>query len=481
MKKLLALALAAVLVITLFGCGKKQREPIELTLSTEDSAAILNAAGIRLPSVEEVSAAGSTITYFSWFDSIRNYTEDEIVNTGYWTFKNMYGCEVEYIEASYNDRYEQLARYIMADDSPDFFPAGISSEATFPMYCIKGTFLPVDDYIDYSDKLWEGMEEAADYFALGKHHFALVTDVTFRDICPYNKRVVDSWGFEDPAELYYNDEWTWDVFYDMCMEFSSEDDNRFALEGYTFNGALNQEATGAKFIYKDENGKYYSNIDDPIFEAVNDLLYNLVKNGCTYHEGNDYWAGRNDHQVGAGVKDGQTLFYMCLFGNIQGPVAEMSEVWGDIAAGELMYVPLPRWQEGDGNYYLAAIPTGYMIVSGAKNPEGVALFAQCERFKIIDPTVVRIDRKQLEEVYLWNQDMLDMYDECREIVLNNTTMYLNGNLIDNLNTVYNHFRDDIARSANTTWAQLKETYSDSFDYYLEEQNKIIEDYIAENS
>ena len=122
-----------------------------------------------------------------------------------------------------------------------------------------------------------------------------------------------------------------------------------------------------------------------------------------------------------------------------------------------------------------------MIVSGAKNPEGVALFAQCERFKIIDPTVVRIDRKQLEEVYLWNQDMLDMYDECREIVLNNTTMYLNGNLIDNLNTVYNHFRDDIARSANTTWAQLKETYSDSFDYYLEEQNKIIEDYIAENS
>ena len=50
MKRFLAIALALVLVVAFAGCGKsKKRVPIELTLSTEDSEAILKAAGIRLP------------------------------------------------------------------------------------------------------------------------------------------------------------------------------------------------------------------------------------------------------------------------------------------------------------------------------------------------------------------------------------------------------------------------------------------------
>ena len=476
MKRLLAIALCLLMIVTLGVCGKKKRQPIVLTLSTEDSEAILAAAGIKLPDESEVAAAGSTITYFSWIDSIRNYSEAEIVNTGYWTFRNKYHCEVEFSETTYENRYDDLANLIVGGDPPDFFPAGISSESTFPMYCIQGTFQPVDKYIEYTETLWEGMAETADYYALGARHFAFVTDVTFRNIVPYNRRVIDEWGFDDPAELYYNDEWTWDKFYEMCMDFSDPDSDRYALDGYAYNGALTQEATGRKYIYKDENGKYISNLDDPILEAANDLVYNLVKNECVYHEGTNYWAGRNNHQDGAGVREGLCLFYIDYFTSIQGPVDEISQVWGDVTENELMYVPLPRYQDGDGNYYLAAIPTGYMLVSNAKNPEGVYLFSACERFKIIDPTVVRIERKQLQEKYLWTQEMLDMYDQCREIILNDPNMYLNGNLTENLNGAYNHLRDDVARSA-TSWAQIKESYRDQFEYYLQEQNDIIEDYI----
>ena len=478
MKRVLAILLVALMVMALGSCGKPRRQIVEVTLSTEDSEAILAAAGVKLPDAETTAAAGSTVVYFSWDDPMHNYSESEVVNTGYWTFKHKYDCEVDWIETDYFERYDNLANLIISSNSPDFFPCGVSSEATFPMYCIKGTFDPVDQYIDYTDPLWAGMEDAGEYFALGDLHFAIVTDVTFRNICPYNRRVMEDYGFDDPAELYYNDEWTWDVFYDMCMDFSDEDANRYGLEGYAFNGALVQEATGVNFIKKDSEGNYISNLDDPVIEVVNNLLYDLVKNGCTYHEGTNYWAGRNDHQEGAGVKDGLTLFYITGYGNIVGPVDEISAIWGDVTTGELMFVPLPRYQDGDGNYYLASIPTGYMIVHGAKNPDGVYLYAACERFKIIDPTVVRIDRQQLKDKYLWTDEMLAMYDECREIILKNTQMYLNGNLTDNLNTAYNHFRDDVARSGNTTWAQVKEQYSDSFVYYLDDQNQIIKDYIA---
>ena len=51
-KRIIAIILAAILVVALVGCGKQKRKIIQLTLSTEDSEAILGAAGIKLPAAE---------------------------------------------------------------------------------------------------------------------------------------------------------------------------------------------------------------------------------------------------------------------------------------------------------------------------------------------------------------------------------------------------------------------------------------------
>ena len=65
MKKFLAILLALIMVAALVGCGKKKRQPITLTLSTEDSEAILNAAGIRLPPVEEAQVLAPPVLTIS--------------------------------------------------------------------------------------------------------------------------------------------------------------------------------------------------------------------------------------------------------------------------------------------------------------------------------------------------------------------------------------------------------------------------------
>lgn len=49
MKRFASLFLVVVLVFALVGCGKNKKQIIELTLSTEDSEAIMAAAGIMLP------------------------------------------------------------------------------------------------------------------------------------------------------------------------------------------------------------------------------------------------------------------------------------------------------------------------------------------------------------------------------------------------------------------------------------------------
>lgn len=479
MKRLIALVLALVLIFALVGCGKKKREIVHLTLSTEDSEAILKAAGIQLPDVEVAKGANSTVKWLAWYDEFHNYSEDEIVNTGFFTFTEKYGGEVEWIECDYFERMNDLANLILAGNPPDFTPSGTNSTATYPMCCIKGQYQPVDPYIDYDDPLWSGMKETADYFVLGENHYNIIYDLGVANVVPYNKRVIDDWGFDDPAELFANDEWTWDKFYEMCMDFSDGDENRYALDGYAYAGAL-VESTGQQMLQIDENGTFYSNIDSPEIERAENLIYDLAKNDCKYHEGNSMWALRNNATFGSGVKEGLCLFYVIGISFFTDTVAEVSQLWGDITAGELMFVPMPRDPQGDGVYYMCSTISAYGIVNNCENPEGVALLAACNRFKIIDPTVVRIDRKQLEEVYMWNQEMLEMWDTCRELALANQRIDLTGDLPTNLGDALGSLSNGIIRNANpSTWAQLKEQNREKVDYYIEELNALIAEYNEE--
>lgn len=145
-----------------------------------------------------------------------------------------------------------------------------------------------------------------------------------------------------------------------------------------------------------------------------------------------------------------------------------------------MFAPMPRDPQGDGVYYMCSTISAYGIVNNCENPEGVALLAACNRFKIIDPTVVRIDRKQLEEVYMWNQEMLEMWDTCRELALANQRIDLTGDLPTNLGDALGSLSNGIIRNANpSTWAQLKEQNREKVDYYIEELNALIAEYNEE--
>ena len=476
MKRVISMAFVLIMTTALFGCGGRKRTPIQLTLSTEDSEAILSAAGIRLPDADVAKGTGTVVNYLSWGDPYQNYSDDEIINTGYWTFENKYGGSINYIETDYFERFDELARQVTAGTPPDLFPGGSGSTACFPMRAIKGVTQPVDDYIDYDDPLWNPVKGVADFFRLGRKHYQIVIYSAPYSVCLYNRRVMSEYGYDDPADLYWNDEWTWDVFEDMCIDFSDPDEDRFALDGYWYAGGIS-DSTGQQILQIDENGKYYSNIDSPELERAWDLVYELCKNDCNYRDASgNRWALRNP----SGLKDGKLLFFIEAQNFFTAPVAEIENNYGAISEGELMFAPLPRDPNGDGNYYLMSdfddINGALCIINNAKNPEGAALLASCIRFKRIDPVVQEIDRRQLKEVYLWSDEMLEMKNECQKIADSHYMFSPAGDLNSNLNDALG-FADAIPRSASPqTWASLKESNRDRIEYYIDELNALIDEY-----
>lgn len=468
MKRIVALLLAVVCALTVVGCGKKKREIIKLTLSTEDSEAILAAAGIMLPPVEDVSDVNTKIKWFSWYDSFHNYSEDEIINTGFWTFEQKYNGEIEWVECEWGARFDDLANLILSNESPDFLPLLLNA---FPTRAIKGLFRTVDEYIDYDDPLWVGTKPFAyDYYSLAGKTYAICTDYGSGNVAVYNRRVMEEWGFDDPATLFANDEWTWDVFYDMCANFSDPDEDRYALDGWWFAYSLMRSCGQTIVEYNTETRLYESNLDSPSIEKAANLLYDLSKNECVYPWWANGWSIRNATN-GSGLKDGKLLFYFCTIDTFTGPVEEISNVWGDVTANEVMFCPAPRDPNGDGGYYTECYPSGYCIAGGANNPEGVVLFASCERFKILDPTVISIDLKQKKEIYLWTEEMLDMDKTCYELACaGNYIVPYDSGLGDKLASVVDAFENNAHSQDAKTWAQLKEANYEKLEFYLSELN-----------
>lgn len=476
-KRIIAIMLTALMAFTLVGCGKKKRQPIQLTLSSEDSEAILLAAGIALPDAETVAGTNTTIQYCYYYDDFHNYSENELIQTGYWTFQQKYNGNVEWIETTWSDINTDIAELVLSGNPPDFSRAW---EASFPQNFINGLYQPVDKYVDYSDPLWEGMKYFSEtFFSIGGRAYMFLTDVKNNSLVLYNRRVFSEYGFDDPAELYYNNDWTWDVMLEMAKDFGDSEAGRYAFNGWHTDANF-ISSTGTYLVILDaESGKFVSNVDDPRIERAAAFLAEVNKNELQFPHWTNGWKLNYDGE-GGGMKEGMTLFAM-------GPAYILDEIvsleqeealYGDMEEEEVMVVPVPRDPDGDGEYYVDSIPVGYCLIKNAPHPEAVALLASCDRFKVIDPTVIKIDDKQKQEVLKWSDEMMDMWKHMYELANSHSTIVqysglgdaskYSGNMIG-----FNTFNNP------STWAELKEANKDALEYSIEELNADLASYSVE--
>lgn len=371
-------------------------------------------------------------------------------------FEEKYGGKIEWIQCTYEDRYEQLANLINSGDGVDFFYAG--NMDAFPRGTVSGMFISVDDYIDFSSPLWQNVQEVNDNLAWdGKHYCAVINVTGDKTACVYNRNTIQEAGFEDPADLYARGDWDWNAFQDMLSKFVDVENQHYGIDGWWFEFGL--MATTGTVPVSIKDGRLANNIGTPAMERAQNLLYNLNQNGYIAIGLGDYGWDAHPEYIG----EGKLLFY---------PVGtyefyKTSNQWKEKFGEDAFFVPMPKDPDAD-EYYIPVGMDAYMFVKGGQNPEGVAKFLECKRFTKTDEVIKKIGDEQFQSDYGWTDEMISMQYSMQELAEKNPSLDLSTGVSADCGELLDSNLRLTARGV--PWSETYDAINSVVDTYLDEVN-----------
>lgn len=384
------------------------------------------------------------------------------------------GGKIKYSATSSMQKYDQLASRLLSNDPPDLF--WFEQKMTYPVYCVKGMFQPVDDIVDFDSELWADMKGLGDQFMLGDKHFVAPIDVSALSVMTYDKDVIQANGLDDPYDLYMEGNWTWNEWYDIMDNYVSGSDGeeeRFGVTGWF--GAFFFQSTGKTLIQFDkEKNEYVSNIYDPDFDRAAAMLYDVQKNGLYYSD----WKGSAQEAF----KDNILFYGMGTWA----VTPHEGDNWG--------IVPMPRDPNSD-DYYTTIGVTAYMWVKGSDKADAVKTWYECARVAATDPEYTETGKEKffVSQPY-WTEEMFEMAnvepisDKYIKLVdpgygisndLSNDDAATNPTKEAIIPYMYSSVMKTDENGKQFTWTQLRETYSSTIESELksfnEEYHKFLEE------
>lgn len=468
-KKITAGLCAAMLCLGMAGCGSsssddKKSETTskanEITMKEEDKQQLEETSS----KLDDKELENKTIKFFSHWDM--NPGDGQVVPPGIQMFRDKYDGKIEWVQTTWDNRYDDLAALVMANDSPDYFSAGDMDG--FPKGAIKGMFQPIDDYIDVNSDLWAPAKNVLDGFLFDGGHYVAATGAYPHYVCVYNTTTISENGYEDPAELFHNDEWTWSKFTEMVEDFTDPENDVYGLDGWWYPYALSNSC-GKPFIGL-ENGKLVSNLEDPNLAKAQNMLEELRKHKVGFDRASNGGSTRGDGTTGNGLGTYQTLFIpVGLWGIENSP--ENVTAFGDVEAGEIMFVPMPRMDDSD-TYYVTCRPDGFFLVKNAPNPEGFAALMNCQMLAASDAKEITV--KQLKDDYKWNDDMIAMRQEILDLANAHPIFDFSEAVSAELQNVMVQQVMNATSFGEDPWSTVVESNKDQVDFYLDEANQKID-------
>lgn len=476
-KKIAAGALAIAMTAGLTACGGGDGGEEITTTTTTQATVEINTAELSDEDAQKVADVADmltgelenkTIKWFSFYDPFHASTSGNTKALSLELFEEKYDGEIEYIQTTWNNRFNDLSTKVVSGDGIDFIAGGDLD--SFPKGVTNGMFQPVDQYIDYNSDLWSNVKDLNDYFELNGKHYLLATAATSGPVVYYNRQTIENFGFDDPADLVEKGEWTWDTFKQMLLDYCDVDGECYGLDGW-FNEQPLMLTCGVPSVEL-KDGKLVHNFFDPNLERSMNFMKDLSDNSLVLDKNIFAWQTHIEF-----IGEGKELFYISGLYEIESAPEIWTKTFGE--PEDVMFVPLPKDPESD-NYYLPAGLEGYMMCKGAQNPEGVIKFMECILAANTDERTKAIAKDKHVNDYGWTDEMLEMQAKITEMTAENpvydihagcpTDMY---NLIDSGETGIR------AAFYGLDWATVRDTLVDAVQIYIDEFNKEVEAMPAE--
>ncbi len=454
-KKAIALTSAVSIILSLAGCADSN---IKTTATSAITTATMKEEHAKVVEQVEIDAdvlENGALKFLSFWDI--NPTEGKPVPVGLQLFQTKYGGTIEYLPTTWDTKYDDLATLVIAGNSPDMFSA--ADLDVFPGKTISGMFEPMDDYIDFNSDLWtDGAKQINELHSVGGKHYVACISTATGLVMIYNKRVIEENGLDDPAELAYNNEWTWTKFKEMCYDFSDRGNDKFAIDGWWYELAMIL-TTGVPVIGM-ENGVVVNNVMSNEVARVQDLFLEMKKADVMFPHAEYDWNVFPER-----VSDGKTLFY---------PIGRWGLLEPDLSVygtnDEIMFVPTPRDENAD-NWYLTASGgvDAYAMCKGAPNPEAVAAYIKCKLIEVSDESVQEVNMQELREDYHWTDEMIKMDNYISDLTNKHPVIDFYGAINSD---VYNMLHNNIKDSSynGTDWYQTRESVNAAVQTNIDEIN-----------
>ena len=387
------------------------------------------------------------------------------------TLFNNKGGTVEWVRVADNTKFDSLAAAIISNkDVPDIFKYEWLS---FPSQVLKDMYQPVDELVDFEDDLWKDVKPTADQFVLNGKHYVAPISYAVGTLIMYDNEVIENENLDDPYELWLEDEWDWNAWYDMMETFvnnATGDQVRYGINGW-FQTQIVQQTGKTMVTYED--GIFKNNLNDPDIERAETLLYNIGKNGLVNNE----WLGNAQNAL----QNGDILFY-CM-----GPWA-LTGANGPQEGDDWRIVPVPEDPNTDGKYVTSDL-LAYMWVKGSTAKEAVKTWYECCRIAATDAEYVENGRQkfmnanpqwtdEMYDVYLKasSTDYLSVFDYGYGISPEMSSDDANADGSSITRKLYEYTNKQDEEGVQFTWTQLRETYGPTVDAELKTINDAIAEY-----
>ena len=276
---------------------------------------------------------------------------------------------------------EKLGTLMASGQAPDI----VRYEASMlPSFMISNRLTPLDGWLDIDSPVWAGMRDSIEYYSLaGKHYYFPQERQTGYGIT-YNTANIEAMGAKDPMELYLNDEWTWDTFKDLLIQW--QDFKEGAIGITSGSGApIHFAATTGSVPIQYTGTDVKNNLRDANITRAMQFLEDLYKEGLVYE---DYLGPDNSE----GWTSENVLFFN--FGCEWTVQCGQETIFRNDKEGMVKYVPMPRDPLAD-KYYQLGTTYGYLVPAGATNLQGAASWILAGRIYRTDPKIIEESRQLL--------------------------------------------------------------------------------------